>query len=83
MSKVPTNILFALQLTYGENPFLLEIPGNPFNGSSKVYMLGNGDAIPAEPVPSGIYGWVYRAHTKTIKLNWPGTDLKDKAYFDY
>ena len=32
---------------------------------------------------TGEYGWVYQAQTRTIRLDWPGTDTKGRPYYDY
>ncbi|MHC4634173.1 MAG: type II secretion system protein [Planctomycetota bacterium] len=62
-------------------PYISDIPANPFNGKEDVTMLGDSASFPQEA--SGNSGWIYKAASKTIKLNWPGTDLKDVAYYDY
>ena len=63
--------------------YLSELPENPFNGISKVEVLQDDEDFPAAPVDTDVYGWIYKPATKTIKLNWPGTDSVGIAYFDY
>ncbi|MCK5175799.1 MAG: type II secretion system protein [Planctomycetes bacterium] len=55
-------------------------PENPFNG------LKNYDTIVMGPMPTeatGTYGWIMYMPTKTVKLDWPGTDAEGVRYFDY
>ncbi len=66
---------------YPFGPYLSAIPKNPFNNLATVRMIANGQDMPAEA--DGIGGWVYKAATKKIKLNWPGTDSKGVRYYDY
>ena len=44
-------------------------------------MVGNDEDVPAEP--DGSYGWIYKPFTKTVKIDWPGTDTQGKLYYDY
>ncbi|MGA1979511.1 MAG: hypothetical protein ABSG99_02950 [Sedimentisphaerales bacterium] len=44
-------------------------------------MIANGVSFPA--APTGQYGWVYQPQTKTIKLDWSGTDKDGVSYYDY
>jgi type II secretory pathway pseudopilin PulG len=62
-------------------PYISEIPVNPFNGSEDVTMLGNSAGFPQEA--TGDTGWIYKAATRTIKLNWPGEDSEGVAYYSY
>ena len=62
-------------------PYIPTIPSNPFNNLNTVSVLLNDDEFPAEA--TGEYGWVYQPWTKTIKLDWTGTDENGVAYFDY
>jgi general secretion pathway protein G len=66
---------------YPLGPYLSEMPANPFNDSKTVNMLGNTESFPSGP--TGTFGWIYKPATKTIKLNWAGTDSAGVAYFDY
>lgn len=64
--------------------YIPEIPKNPFNDSTSIRMIGNNEDFPTGPVlPTTSYGWVYKAATKTIKLNWAGVDSAGVAYWDY
>jgi prepilin-type N-terminal cleavage/methylation domain-containing protein len=64
-----------------EGRYLSEMPENPFNTRQDVKMIGNSEAFPGDP--SGGFGWVYQPATKTIRLDWPGTDKNAIRYFDY
>ncbi|MHC4423157.1 MAG: type IV pilin protein [Planctomycetota bacterium] len=66
-------------LIYGE--YLNALPENPFNNKTTFLMIANDASFPAEA--TGEYGWVYQPQTKTIKLDWPGTDNKGVRYYDY
>jgi len=81
-SGVPGHLFFISQLVFAEK-YLPKLPENPFNGEIFVEMIGNSEAFPTEPVEPYINGWVYQPATKTIKLNWAGTDSVGVAYFDY
>jgi hypothetical protein len=57
------------------------MPENPFNTRQDVRMIGNSEAFPGDP--TGGFGWVYQPATKTLRLDWPGTDKSAIRYFDY
>ncbi len=61
--------------------YLNDIPENPFNGLMSGLIIAN--ATPFPGTATGLYGWVYKPETMTIKLDWPGTDSNGVAYFDY
>jgi prepilin-type N-terminal cleavage/methylation domain-containing protein len=61
--------------------YLKTLPGNPFNGKATPLMIADGVPFPSEP--TGQYGWVYQPQTKTIKLDWLGTDKDGVSYYDY
>ena len=63
--------------------YLSELPVNPFNGIVGVKMVDNNTDFPTEPVGATLFGWIYKPATKSIKLNWPGTDSKGVPYYDY
>ena len=65
----------------GAGNYLHTFPENPFNGSVDFDVIADDETFPTEP--TGDFGWVYQPATKTIKLNSPGTDSDDVAYFDY
>jgi len=79
-SDDPTGERFQAQTTM-EDRCLLQIPENPFNNLNRVRMVGNDEAFP--PEASGQYGWVYQPATKTIRVDWPGTDSHGTRFFDY
>jgi len=61
--------------------YINTIPENPFNGHWILKMILNDEQMPAEA--TGDFGWIYKAITKTIKLDWPGTDKDGVRYYDY
>jgi type II secretory pathway pseudopilin PulG len=61
--------------------YLNILPENPFNNKTTFLMIANGVSFPAAPTSQ--YGWVYQPQTKTIKLDWPGTDKDGVSYYDY
>jgi prepilin-type N-terminal cleavage/methylation domain-containing protein len=73
---VGTAYIYALRPNY-----LKTLPKNPFNDKVPVRMIANDVPFPSEP--TGQYGWVYQPQTKTIKLDWPGTDKNGVRYYDY
>jgi len=81
-SNEPAYLFFVGQLTVS-GEYMRDIPENSFNGQRSVKVIGNLEEFPAEPVQTDIYGWVYKPATKTIKLNWDGTDSTGVVYFDY
>jgi prepilin-type N-terminal cleavage/methylation domain-containing protein len=58
-------------------------PVNPFNNCSATKLIGDNESFPTAPLLIDVYGWIYQPATKTIKLNWPGTDSAGITYFDY
>jgi len=90
---------FRLQLLYSTNkdggtaaigadgyplgPYLSDLPKNPFKKASTgiLKMIANGQDMPAEA--TGTYDWIYKAATKDIRLDWPGTDSKGVPYYSY
>jgi len=77
---VPTSADFYDQLVVNRI-YLAKIPKNPFNNLQNIRMIGNNEAFPPDAVDG--YAWVYQAATKTIRLNWPGSDSSGLRYFDY
>ena len=61
--------------------YLNALPENTFNNKVDLLMIANNTPFPSEP--TGNYGWVYQPRTKTIKLNWLGTDKDGVRYYDY
>ena len=76
---------FVAQLTTGTltsgKRYMNEMPKNPFNGLKTMKMVGNLESFPS--APTGEFGWVYQPATRTIRLDWPGTDKDSQAYFAY
>jgi prepilin-type N-terminal cleavage/methylation domain-containing protein len=66
---------------YPYGPYLSDFPKNPFNGLKNVMMIANDAQLPAEA--TGNSGWIYKPATKTVRLNWPGTDQQGVRYYDY
>ncbi|MHC4645112.1 MAG: type IV pilin protein [Planctomycetota bacterium] len=81
----PTNVKgeFAEPGTAGYplGPYMSEIPENPFNNRWVLKMLYKTEPLPEEA--TGTYGWIYKAATKAIRLDWPGTDKAGDSYYDY
>ena len=61
--------------------YITKMPENPFNNKKSLLMIGNGDSLPAEA--TGEYGWIYQPHSRTIKLDWPGSDKDGILCYDY
>jgi general secretion pathway protein G len=76
----PSSSNFYNQLTV-ERRYMSKIPVNPFNNRQDIWMIGNSGTFPQNP--TGNYGWVYQAATKTIKLDWQGMDKYGIPYFEY
>lgn len=97
MNNNPLSVNFFVHMTMASNaaheiappgtpgypfgPYISKFPKNPFNNLDSRQMIPNGGEMPAEP--TGQYGWIYQAATKTIRLDWPGTDSAGIAYYDY
>jgi prepilin-type N-terminal cleavage/methylation domain-containing protein len=81
-SGSPGSVCFYVQLVF-EGNYLSKRPKNPFNNKHQVKAILNNQDFPTEPVDFNLYGWIYKAATKEIRLNWPGTDSTGVAYFDY
>jgi type II secretory pathway pseudopilin PulG len=79
-SSTPTTKAFTQQLC---PKYLREIPKNPFNGRKAAIIIGNSEPFPTQASLTNLYGWIYKPATKTIKLNWPGTDSSGVAYLEY
>jgi type II secretory pathway pseudopilin PulG len=79
-SGVAGEAIFREQLVTPDSA-LRRMPQNPFNNLGTMLVLQNNEAFPAEA--TGAYGWIYQPATKTICLDWPGTDEKGVRYFDY
>jgi prepilin-type N-terminal cleavage/methylation domain-containing protein len=69
------------QQTSAQDGSLRRMPQNPFNNLDTILVIQNAEEFPAQA--TGAYGWVYQPATKTICLDWPGTDERGVRYFDY
>lgn len=78
-SGPPLEVTFYLDLVLGN--YISDRPKNPFNNLKAINIIGDGEPFP--PAPTGQYGWVYQPQTKTIKLDWLGTDKDGVHYYDY
>ena len=67
--------------SYDLGPYLRTWPQNPFNDAWNIKMIGNNEEFPADA--TGNFAYVYKPATKTIRLDWPGTDKNGTRYFDY
>lgn len=81
-SQQPSWVALRSQLVDIGN-FLSNLPKNPFNEKALMRMINNDEDFPTEPLLTDFWGWIYKPATKTIKLNWPGTDENDIRYYDY
>jgi len=76
----PSSVYFQQQTVLAGN-YLRKMPENPFNNLDTMNVIGNNEALPA--AATGDYGWVYQPATKTIRLDWQGTDKDGIRYYDY
>ena len=60
---------------------ILKPPRNPFNNLFAINAILNNQPMPT--APTGQYGWIYKASTKDFRIDWPGTDSKGIAYYNY
>ncbi len=81
-TNTPGSLLVTSQLTIVNN-YLSEMPENPFNGYSSVYIVANNGTVTDGMAVGSPQGWVYQPSTKTVKLNYSGTDSEGTNYFDY
>ncbi len=65
----------------GPGGCLRKMPPNPFNNLYTMRVLGSSEVFPTQA--TGDYGWIYKPATKTIRLDWPGSDQEGLRYFDY
>lgn len=62
-------------------PYISDFPVNPFNDLMTVSDLPDEVDMPASA--TGENGWIYKALTKELRLDWPGTDSEGNRYYDY
>ena len=75
----PLESAFFVDLVRGN--YLHKRPKNPFNNLLTVCMIGDSESFPA--TATGQYGWIYQPQSKTIRLDWPGTDRSGICYYGY
>ncbi len=80
LGNEPTAEQFQNQMIV-EDRCLLQVPENPFNNVNSVRIVGNEETFPTEA--TGHDGWIYQPATKTIHVDWPGSDVHGVRYFDY
>jgi prepilin-type N-terminal cleavage/methylation domain-containing protein len=96
-TTLPSRLAFAKQLCLSSNiygqteqpgtpgynlgPYLNKPVRNPFNDKMDMQIIANDGEFPAEA--TGTNGWIYKAATKTIKLDWPGSDSEGIPYYSY
>ncbi|NLW82891.1 MAG: prepilin-type N-terminal cleavage/methylation domain-containing protein [Phycisphaerae bacterium] len=81
----PTFVILQNQLTVTKK-YLSTLPKNPFSDQSIIRVLSSEQTL--DEATAAIYspfdaGWIYHPATKSIKLNWPGTDSQGVKFFDY
>ena len=76
----PTATCFIRQMVDEAN-YLRKIPANPFNDLDTVRIIKDDDPFPTRG--TGDHGWIYQPATGTIRVDWPGKDLKGVAYIEY
>lgn len=64
-----------------QDGYLRKMPKNPFNNLDTMHIVKNSEAFPTQAI--GQYGWIYQPASKTICLDWAGTDRRGVRYFDY
>jgi general secretion pathway protein G len=82
-TQTPIYICFCSQIIKSNDYLSGKVPENPFNRQSVIKMFANNEDFPQMPIETDYYGWLYKPASRTIKLNWPGTDSEGTAYFDY
>lgn len=84
-NSTPNNLAFNAQMILNK-AYLSGNVKNPFSGLTFIRVLTNDqtlDEATAATVPTATFGWIYHPASKTIKLNWTGTDSEGIKYFDY
>jgi prepilin-type N-terminal cleavage/methylation domain-containing protein len=66
---------------YPFGPYFRRLPENPFNNMWISLMIDDTADFPAEA--TGTNGFIYKPFTKTIRLDWPGTDKDGVRFYDY
>ena len=65
---------------YPYGPYFNEFPENPFNGKISAVMVADDEPFPE---PTGEHSWIYKAQTKEVGLDWPGTDSTGRSFSNY
>ncbi len=69
--------------TFRFGPYMAEIPINPINGLSAVFVVPNGSTLPPPPTGPTSYGWLYKPESMEFKAYLAGQDENGRAYYDY
>jgi prepilin-type N-terminal cleavage/methylation domain-containing protein len=75
-TAISSIIVYAQLVNAGH--YLSKLPKNPFNNDVRIKVVTQ---LPENA--NGQTGWIYHRATKTIRLNWPGTDKNGVRYYDY
>jgi len=81
LTQNPGSLIFWTQMVSDED-YLTANVVNPFTGKSRLTILDDDETFPTE-ADTNLRAWIYQPVTKTIKLNWPGTDSEGVFYIDY
>ncbi len=69
--------------TFRFGPYMAEMPINPINRSSAIWVVPNGMTLPPAPTGPSTHGWLYKAETLEFKAYVAGQDENGRAYYDY
>ena len=64
-------------------PYMSEMPVNPMNNKSAVWVIPDIMPMPPRPARNGMYGWVYRPYTNEFRAYLAGQDENGGFYFQY
>jgi len=81
-SKTPSAIPLITQI-FSAGDGLSDVPQNPFNGLQGISVVPSFFTVTESMVASTSAGWIYQPSTKTVKLNYSGTDSEGNSYFEY
>ncbi len=82
-TQTPIYIWFCSQIIKSNDYLRGEVPKNPFNQQSVMKIFSDNEDFPQMPMETDYYGWLYKPASRTIRLNWSGTDSAGISYFDY
>lgn len=77
---VPSSANFYDQLV-ADRIYMTSVPTNSFNNLRNIMVVENNETFPQDAVDG--YAWIYHPATKTIRLNWSGSDSSGLRYLDY